>query len=390
MIKKIALILFSCLLTVSSQAEAVKDITVSGKEPFTDHVSLKTDSKDMDIIVKFVFDEANEALTVSLISYRSLFVFREDTRYSQVKGRWSSKLKLDQFPYVMAAGEGQSLRLGRAMKMAIPKPRKSYIFHRWINYDGLIPQPAEYQMVNDVIEQKFDIKNKQNNVTVSLRDVFLMELDVKKINTFWMVYGKDLNTRYQITLQRDPCLGKEQEIQEAQQMVADLQKAYLPFAKRYQKGVVSSKESLQLFSETKETLMQQFPSRTVETPCSDLQQQWDEYNAYVDSIASMNCKVVEPQPAVQETAGARKDNPLVKDPTESFLLSRARRIDAMVAEWQITSDQIESSDIEKACRFLINECNAIIKERQLNSPSQIKAVKIFREAEKHFKLVCRY
>ncbi len=389
MIRRIYLLLLSSLIAVSTQAQVVKDITVSGKAPFTDHVSLKSDSKDMDIIVKFVFDEGNEALTVSLISYRSLFVFREDTRYNQVKGRWSSKLKLDKFPYVMAADEGQSLRLSKAMKRAIPKPRKSYIFHRWLNYDGLIPQPAEYQMVNDVIEQKFDIKNKQNNVIVSLRDIFLMELDIKKVDTFWMVYGKDLNTRYQITLDRDPCFGKEQEIQEAQKMLADLQNAYLPFAKRYQKGVVSSKESLQLFSQTKETLMQQFPTRTVETPCGDLQQQWDAYNAYVDSIASMDCKVVEPQPLAQAKEQARK-NPLGMDPTESFLLSRAHRIDALVAQWRLSNDQIESSDIEKACLLLINECNSIINERQLTLESQKKAVKIFREAEKHFKLVCRH
>ncbi len=385
MIRKIALIIFGCLLTIASQAQAVKDITVSGKEPFTDHVSLKTDSRDMDIIVKFVFDEANEALTISLISYRSLFVFREDVRYSLIKGAWSSKLKVDKFPYVVAAEEGQKFKLSSAMKTAIPKPRKKYIFHRWINYDGLIPQASEYKMVNDVIEQKFDIKNKQNNVTISLRDVFLLELDIKKMDTYWMVYGKDLNTKYQITLQRDPCLGKEQEIQEAQKMVDDLVKAYKPFNKRYKSGVVVSNEQLKLFDETKGLLTQQFPRRTLETPCGDLQQEWDKYNAYVDSIASMTCRVelLQPKDSVGNNNGA------VSNPMVSMILSKAHRIDAMVAQWQLSNDRIERSNLEQSCRILISDCNAILKQNEMVTESQRKAVKIFREAENHFKTVCR-
>ena len=58
MMYRICLFIFSSLLTAVVSAETVKDITVSGKEPFTDHLSLASDSKDMDVMVKFVFDEA--------------------------------------------------------------------------------------------------------------------------------------------------------------------------------------------------------------------------------------------------------------------------------------------------------------------------------------------
>ena len=55
-------------------AQTTKQIEVDGNEPYVDHVSLMEGSTDMDLLVKFMFDEPNNSLTVSLISYRKLFV----------------------------------------------------------------------------------------------------------------------------------------------------------------------------------------------------------------------------------------------------------------------------------------------------------------------------
>ncbi len=385
MIKKIALILFCFLLSASAFAQAVKNITVSGKESFTDHVSLKNDARDMDIIVKFVFDETNEALTLSLISYRNLFVFRDDVRYSQVKSSLSSKLKTERFPYVVAGDEGQQFRLNADFRKTFPKPRKKHVFRRWLDYDGLIPQPTEYQLVNDVIEQQFDIKNKQNMVSVTLRDIFLMEQDIKKKNTYWLVFGKDLNTQYRITLQRDPCLGKEQDIQEVRQTVASLQKALKPFAARYKGGVVHTSDMLKLFSDTKGALLQQFPHRTVESACPDLQQLWDAYNATVDTLEAMKCRLVE----LQEEPGESETIAPMKSGNVSLLLAKAHRIDALVSQWQLCDDKASCSDLLQACRLLITEGNNMIKEYRASTPEQQQAVRIFRNAEKHFMVTCK-
>lgn len=63
---------------------------------YTDHISLKPDSKDMDLMVKFVFSEDKNTLTVTLISYRSLFVFWDNVHfYPLIKGR---KLRPAQLP----------------------------------------------------------------------------------------------------------------------------------------------------------------------------------------------------------------------------------------------------------------------------------------------------
>ena len=44
---------------LATQAQIVKTITVAQGKSYTDHISLKPDSKDMDLMVKFVFSEVN-------------------------------------------------------------------------------------------------------------------------------------------------------------------------------------------------------------------------------------------------------------------------------------------------------------------------------------------
>ena len=81
MMLTLAAILLSAGIAVG---QTVRTIAVSNDKSYTDHVSLAQDSRDMDVMIKFVFDEPNNVLTVSLLSYRRLFVFRESSRYNNV------------------------------------------------------------------------------------------------------------------------------------------------------------------------------------------------------------------------------------------------------------------------------------------------------------------
>ena len=56
-IKKIILMMTGCLMALGLHAQTVRTITVAQGQSYTDHLSLKVDSKDMDMMVKFVFDE---------------------------------------------------------------------------------------------------------------------------------------------------------------------------------------------------------------------------------------------------------------------------------------------------------------------------------------------
>jgi hypothetical protein len=127
------------LFTSSSMAQTVKHITVSQDQAYTDHISLEGDATDKDIMVKFVFDEAANQLTVSLISYRMIFVFREDIRFKPlIKGR---RIRPDQLPYVVNYDPSDQFRISKLFKSTVPKPRKQYVFHRWLDYEGLQPAP---------------------------------------------------------------------------------------------------------------------------------------------------------------------------------------------------------------------------------------------------------
>lgn len=54
------------------------------------------------------------------------------------------------------------------------KPKRKHIFRQWIEYEGLQPQPTEYKMVNDYIEQTFDILHEMADVSITLRDILVM------------------------------------------------------------------------------------------------------------------------------------------------------------------------------------------------------------------------
>ena len=113
-------------LTVSLQAQNIRKIQIAQDASYTDHVSLKKDSKDMDLMVKFVFDEPNNVLTVSLVSYRNLFVFQNDVRYKQVVKH--KKLRPDRFPYVVEADAEAKYKLTKELRKQIVGSKKKHVF----------------------------------------------------------------------------------------------------------------------------------------------------------------------------------------------------------------------------------------------------------------------
>lgn len=371
------------LVPLSAVAQTIKPISVAQDAPYTDHVSLKADSKDMDLMVKFVFNEADNSLTVSLVSYRLLFGFRDDARYAEVVRR--KKLVPEKLPYVVTADKGQQFRLGRDLLRSMEKPRKKHIFKSMMTYDGLVPVPTELRMVNDFIEQKLDIKNRQGNVTVTLREVFLMEQDPKKEQRYWIVFGKDLNTEYQVTIRRNPCYGLDDEIASTANALAAIQKSYQAFKKRYGKGKVSSQEGMQAFQELKETLVGQYPKNNGTSVCPDIQQARDEYNLLVDSISSMTVKMEGSAADAMGAIGGTEGRSL----NAKSILANTRQLDSTVARWFACTDETERADLEKQCREIIKDTSVMIGGSQGQTPEERNAISLFHQAEQHFKRLCK-
>jgi len=383
--KLITILLLACMVSsLRVCGQTVRTITVAQGAPYTDHLSLVADSRDTDLMVKFAFNEEANTLTVSLISYRDLFVFWEDVRCKPAfKGR---KLRPDMLPYVAAAEEGDVFRMTRDFKRSIPSPRRKHVFKRWIDYEGLQPVPVELKMVNEFVEQTFDIVNKRTAVVVRLRDLFLMEhvQNSPTKNKYLISYGRDMNLEYRVQIQRNPCFGFDEEMASAKTALAAISSSYKSLAAKYAGGKVASEQELALFSKAKDLLLGQYNKREAESPCPDIQQALTQYNMYIDSLQQLKCVVAAPV----DSAGGKGGGASKADLDVQFLLSNARQLDKNVSRWLSSKDVIERRDIIRQCKDIVVQTLSFIGEHTGNTPQQQNAVKVFHQAVAFFRNTC--
>ena len=385
---KLLIIIAMCLQIVVLQAQTVKNITVSQEKSYTDHLTMKSDSKDMDLMVKFVFNEDLNTLTISIISYRTLFVFWENTRYKDaIRCRW---IHTDQLPYVVNSNPSDRFRLSVDFRNTLPSPRRQHFFKKWIEVEGLQPVDMEPKMVNVFIEQTFNIQGKRNSVTVSLRDIMFMEKVWIKGNFkyYEIVYGKDLNTKYQVTIQRNPCYGLDEEVSAAKKSLEAVKNSYSSFKEKYASGVVNEEAAMANFKELKKTLVNQFPKNSEDgegSPCPDIQQARDEYNQFVDSIQNFKVTlevIVPEEAAVDGSVEGRELN-------AKLILSNARMLDNTIARWLVSRDKTEREDLIEQCRDIINDTSLMIGNSNGQTPEERNAISLFRKAEKYYNKVCK-
>ena len=376
--KFLLLLTLLCLVSGISLAQKVKPISVSGSASYTDHVSLAQDSRDMDVMVKFIFDESNNTLTVSVLSYRNLFVFREPARYGSVVR--CNRLHPELLPYVADNGTNARFKLSKTLRKSLSRPLCKHVFQRWIEYEGLQPQPTEYKMVNDYIEQTFDIPDKRSIVSVTLRDLFLLDAVKNKADSYVLSQGKDLNQKYQITIVRNPCLGMDDEIEAAGKLTEAVKKAYQSFLTNYPKGEVSSEDALKTFRDTRAALLSLYPVKENVSTCPDLSNLVKEYNQYVDSISRFSLKLRTPEEAAWDDG---------KPLDVKMLYTQTRQLDKSVARWLVSTDELEKSDLIDECQDIIKDMTAMIRSHKVVTKEEQKAVQAFRQAEAYFKKTCR-
>lgn len=378
---KILFLAFCCCLTIRVNAQTIKHLEVSHDQSYTDHVSLQEDASDMDLMIKFVFDESQNQLTVSLISYRSLFVFHENIYYKQVIRR--GKLKPERIPYVVESEKGTVYKLAKALKKSIKRPRKRFVFKSWIAYDRLQPVPTAYKMTNDYISQTFQILQKDTAVYITLNDVLLMDESNKSRplkKKYYLTFMKDLNRTYDITIKRNPCFGKEDEIDFAQKALDGVKQAYQTFTQRFKPGVSpNSSEKVDLFYQMKESMLKQYMPHTNQHTCEASQQIWDSYNSYVNSIMEQECHYESKQTnALVERSGF---NP-------SILLEKARLLDKTVSQWLLSNDKAERNDLNARCKNLIIEMNNIVYGQRAINSNQQAAMTIYQQALNYYRTNC--
>lgn len=384
-IKNRIILLFSCMLiTAGLAAQTIKPITISQKDSYTDHITLKNDATDKDLMAKFDFNEADNTLTVTLISYRMLFVFWDDTRYkSAISGR---KLHPDKLSYVVNSNPKDHFQLTKPFRNSLPKPYNKHVFKKWFTCDGLQPVDQELQMVNDFIVQVFNIQGKRDKVTVTLRDLMLMDLVKQKgeARNYEISYGKDLNTVYNITIQRDPCFGFNEEITASQNALNAARKSYNALKKKYGKGIVGDDAAMKAFQDLKETLAAQFQKNPDTSPCPTVQENRDQYNLLVDSIAGIKVQVN------AGDAGSMADmGPKERAVNNKIILANTRQLDKMVARWLLSKDPVERQDILKQCDNIIKDTKIMLSAGSATTAEDRNAINIFHKAEQYFNKTCR-
>lgn len=383
-IKNRVILLFFCMLiSAGLAAQTVKPITISQKDSYTDHITLKNDATDKDLMAKFDFNEANNTLTVTLISYRMLFVFWDDTRYkSAISGR---KIRPDKLSYVANCNPKDRFRLTKPFRNSLPKPYSKHVFKKWFTCDGLQPVDQELQMVNDFIVQVFNIQGKRDKVSVTLRELMLMDLAKQKgeVSNYEISYGKDLNTVYNITIQRDPCFGFGEEMTASQNALNAAQKSYNALKKRYGKGKVADEAAMKTFQELKETLAAQFQKNPDTSPCPTVQENRDQYNLLVDSIAGIKVQID------AEGSGSASTAAKERAVNNKIILANTRQLDKMVARWLVSNDPIERKDIARQCENIIKETKTMLSTGSAITAEDRNAINIFHKAEQYFNKTCR-
>ena len=376
-VNKIICSLILLCMCCSLKAQTVKNIEIDGYNPYVDHISLIEGNTDMDLIIKISFNEPQNSLKVSLISYRKLFVFQNDVRYSSVV-RWH-KLRPNKLPYVVETDEIAKYHMNKSLRKSI-RPKRKHIFERWIEYEGLQPQPTDYKMVNDFIEQGFDILQQKNNVSVTLQDILIMNEEIKGLKKKYdMFFQKDLGIKYNISILRDPCFGKEEIIQTHKTQLENIKAGFTSLSQHAKKlSKYRTPNGEKIINEMKDILLKQFPENSDTSACPEIKKSISSYNAYIDSIKQL--KVV---PAVQKRASQ-----IHTELNVDYILSLAKTIDQNVNKWLLSTDSIEKKDLIKSCKEIINKAQIYINTTSTKNESQKNAVHIFYAAEEFFDETC--
>lgn len=380
MINRTLLCAIFLVLCGTLTAQTVKPVTLTDKVPFTDSPVLQSNTEGTDLSVALMFDEDANALTVTLHSGRRLFVFWDDICYS--KAFSCRKLRTDKLPYTITGNTSDCFRRVWFFAKALPRPRCRHIFHTWASAEGLQPVREERKMVNDSITTSFVIPDNRTDISLRLRDILLLE-EVKQSGisrTYEMSYGGDINIEYKITLQRNPCLKMEEQIDAAGKALTAAERSYRALEQAYPKRVINRQEDMDMFCELKSALQLQFPVNNDSSACTRIMELRGQYNLYADSISSFDVSLNIPiDPLTNKTR---------KLDTKTVLYN-ARQLDSNVSRWLTTNDPVEQADLKEQSEDIIEDTNELIHSSVASTKDEQDAVTLFREAEQYFRKTCR-
>lgn len=385
----------------------VKEAVVGSDADFEDVLQFPFDDKGLDLTIKMSFDEELSELKMTLTGTRQLLVFRNDVVYNRAfKKAFFGKryLNPDKLPYPVLVQQNTKYCLSKDLWKSFPKLRSAHLFNKWLgkvsnDFKVITPtttteETPEATLVVDSIVQRFKVNPNATGGTIQLRNVLAMDQlgdpvanvkqkrDPKKKVTYSIVADNDLNLTYKVKLKRNPCFGKDAEIDSLLTILFKIRKDYRQFEASCPNGKAESREQVGVFNQHRQYLLAKYAAIADSSDCSDIQSTYNYYNKYRDSIKTAKCVYIPPK-VVKPAAEAVAATPLSAD----MLLDAARRLDNTVSRYLVTRDAMEVYDLTKLGREIVRTTDAIIKERTATTPEQQRALAIYKRAREYFNTV---
>lgn len=383
-----------------------KSAIVNNNKPYKETLQYPFDDKGVDLNVSLSFNEVENILTLSVVGSRQLMVFRQDVFYSTVfrhpvfRARTLAPSKL---PYPVLVQPNLKVTLSKNVWKSFNPKRRQHLFNNWLvgvspELKALTPSITtdgypEATLIVDSIVQRFSVDPKATKASFTLRNFFVIDKDGMPISTlqqkrnsskslnYKVVYEKDLNLTFNVEIQRDPCFGKDSLICAASAKIEDIKKAYTNLREACPDGVVHTTEELGIFNQHRKFLLSQFPCIADSSDCTQLQNEYTKYNAYVDSIKNAPCMYVKPLSGVDvegdgwSTIGLRA----------SYILDAAHRLDNIVAQMMVSNDAAQIHDLAKSGNTIIATITKAVREKGLINEEQKSAYGIFLKARSYFR-----
>ncbi|HBJ76903.1 MAG TPA: hypothetical protein DDY68_03600 [Porphyromonadaceae bacterium] len=368
----VSVLLLSGTLGMNAETLSRRGMVSDGK-PFMDHISINPKTQENDLIVKFAFNEEENSMTVSLISYRNLFVFEDNTRYRKMTPWYSRSFNPDKLSYPVDTDGSSKYAFSLELFQRVKREKgKKYVFKPWITYVGMQIQPTEYKMVNDYIEQKFDINKGGQMVKVFLHDILVMDEQVtKKKKKYVFVDYADLDRAYSIEIKRNPCFKMEEDIELEKSKIETIKTIYTSLNEQFLSDTLAVVEGgKEAFESQRILTLKQNPKEPIISECPDIQMYAEIYNSYIDSIAGLVCEekeeVLEPE----------------------YFLTQAKKLDIFVADWQNSTSGAERTDIISKAFDVIDEVERKLEKHYANMGQLSSVISVYQRAKKYFYEVC--
>ena len=371
-----SVIIFTACKTTNlpQQVAETQVIAISANHPYTEIIPTKKDTKDMSVQVKMEFDEPNNVLIVSFTSAHNLFGFKNSSLYKNVIR--DKKISVERLPYKVQSETSMTYRLSKDVRSNIAGENSKHIFKPLISTTGLHAQTSDYIMVTDTLTQKFDIVG-DTTITVCLGDIMLMERSVSKKNRYDIIHYANLDKTYEIRVGRNPCLGKQEEMDSVMVMLDEITTNYTTLLEKYPPVENLNAETLLALEEVRVKLEAKYPKVDTTNECPQIQTMLENYNSYVDSIAKL----------ADIKAEFTHKRPKLTVPADQ-LLAVARMVDANVSSYLVSNDVVEKLDLVKRNKKLIDDINKKLSRNMRMDKEQRNALSLFKKAEKYFTETC--